>query len=138
MTSTWHSSAVRPLRTVIAAARAAVLGAAVAVAVLGALTGPPAATGTGVLLGAAVAVATVHLAAWGLESGRPAPRTVALGGTIGALVVPAATGLALLGPAGTGLLTALLLVGPPRPAVADLSPAGAPSPPGAGAGARPR
>ena len=124
------------LQLLARALRAAVLGSAVAVALLGALTGPPLVTAAGAFLGGGVAVAALRLATWGLQRDRPSPRSVALTGTTGALVVPAVLGLTLLGSAGTVLLTALLLVGRARPAGRSLSRAGSPSPPGAAAGAR--
>ena len=117
--------------------RAMILVTTVGVALLGALTGPVQVTAVGAPLGGAVALAAVWLATWGLDLHRPAPRTVAVAATTGALVVPTALGLGLLGSAGTALLAALLLIGPVRPSAAPLSRAGAPSPPDAGAGARP-
>ena len=121
-----------------AGSRSAVLGCAVAVAMLGALTGPPAATAGGALLGGAVAVAAVLLGAWGLDGERPSPRTLAYTGTTGALVVPTALGLPLLGWTAPVLVLALLVVGPVRPAGAVPGRAGASAPPVAGASARRR
>ena len=119
------------------AVRAAALGCTVVVALLGALTGPWRVTAAGVVLGGGVAVTAVWLAAWGLQRPRACPRTLALAGTTGALVVPTVLGLDLLGAGGAALLAGLLLVRPPRPARV-LSRAGSPSPRGAAAGAPPR
>lgn len=107
--------------------RAVLLGCGVAVALLGALTGPPRVTLVGAVLGGGVAVAAPRLAAWGLELARPSPPTLALAVTIGALVVPTVLGLALLGPAGPVLaLAPLLVVRPPRAPAATRPARGAP------------
>ena len=87
------------------------LALAVAPALLGALTSPARLTLVGAPLVGAVAVAAVLLPAWGLGVRRPSPRALTLTGAAGALAVPFAVGLPLLGPAGTGLLALLAALG---------------------------
>ena len=96
--------------------RTAVLAAASAAALLGALTAPARVTLLGAPLVGAVAAAVPVLVAWGTESPRPSPRALWLAGTGGMLGVPAVFGLSLLGSAGAALLVLALLPAAVRPA----------------------
>ena len=111
------------------------LVAALAPALLGALTSPPRLTLLGAPLVGAVAAAVPQLAAWGLDRRRPSPRTLAVTATAGAVAVPLVSGMALIAP-GIPVLPAALLV--LAAAGVGISRAGSPSPRGAGAGARRR
>ncbi len=118
----------------MAGLRTTLLALAVAPALLGALTSPALVTLVAAPLVGAVAAAVPVLAAWGLQRRRPSRRALASVTAAGVLAVPLASGTALLAP-GLLLPAALLVL---AVGALGITRGGAPSPRGAGAGARRR
>ena len=103
--------AERAWRTATRWARAVLLVGAVAVALLGALLGPPAAMLIWAPITGLFAVGTAALARRLFAEEPGERRTVLVSGVVGFLVVPFTTGLGVLGPAGGAVLIAMLMLG---------------------------